>query len=69
MEWSSIETSWADFIASAKEQWGRLSVGQLDSTMGKREQLSSRVQRAYAVSAEEAERQIADWQSRQQVRD
>jgi len=65
MDWSSIEHRWPEFIASAKERWGRLSLGQLDGTLGKREQLSSRVQEAYSVTKEDADRQITDWQGRQ----
>ncbi|HEU4352917.1 MAG TPA: general stress protein CsbD [Burkholderiales bacterium] len=65
MNWSSIENGWNDFKASAKQQWSKLSDDQIAGTMGKREQLSSRVQEAYALSKEDAERQISDWQSKQ----
>jgi uncharacterized protein YjbJ (UPF0337 family) len=65
MNWSSIESGWNDFKSSAKQQWSKLSDDQIAGTMGKREQLSSRVQEAYAVSKEDAERQISDWQSKQ----
>lgn len=65
MNWSSIESGWNDFKASAKQQWSKLSDDQIAGTNGKREQLSSRVQEAYALSKEDAERQISDWQSKQ----
>jgi uncharacterized protein YjbJ (UPF0337 family) len=65
MNWSNIETGWTDFKANAKQQWNKLSDDQINGTMGKREQLSTRVQEAYSVSKEEAERQISDWQSKQ----
>lgn len=65
MNWSSIESGWNDFKASAKQQWSKLSDDQIAGTKGKREQLSSRVQEAYALSKEDAERQISDWQSKQ----
>ena len=65
MNWSSIESGWNEFKASAKQQWSKLSDDQIAGTMGKREQLSSRVQEAYALSKEDAERQISDWQSKQ----
>ena len=65
MNWSSIESGWNDFQASAKQQWSKLSDDQIAGTKGKREQLSSRVQEAYALSKEDAERQISDWQSKQ----
>jgi uncharacterized protein YjbJ (UPF0337 family) len=65
MNWSNIESGWKDFKANAKERWDRLTDEQIDGTMGKREDLSSRVQEAYSVSKEDAERQISDWQSKQ----
>ena len=65
MNWSSIESGWNDFKSSAKQQWSKLSDDQIAGTIGKREQLLSRVQEAYAMSKEDAQRQISDWQSKQ----
>ena len=65
MNWSNIETGWAEFKANAKQQWTKLSAQQIDDTLGKREQLSESVQLAYAMSKDEAERQISEWQSKQ----
>ena len=65
MNWSNIETGWNDFKANAKQQWSKLSDQQINDTQGKREQLSTSVQQAYALSKEETERQISDWQSKQ----
>lgn len=65
MNWSSIESGWNVYKADAKQQWNKLTDDQINGTMGKREHLSTRVQEAYAVSKEEAERQISDWQSKQ----
>jgi len=65
MNWSNIETGWNDFKANARQQWSKLSEQQISDTLGKREQLSASVQRAYALTKDEAERQISDWQSKQ----
>ena len=65
MNWNNIESHWGDFKVNAKQQWGKLTDQQLSDTLGKRDDLSSKVQEAYAVSKEDAERQIADWQSKQ----
>ena len=65
MNWTNIESGWQDFKAGAKQQWSKLTDQQIDSTMGKRDSLSSSVQQAYALSKEETERQISDWQSKQ----
>ncbi len=65
MNWSNIESSWDDYKASAKQQWSKLSDQQISDTLGKREQLSSKVQEVYALNKDETERQISDWQSKQ----
>lgn len=65
MNWSNIESGWNYFKANAKQQWSKLTDEQISGTMGKREQLASRVQEAYSLSKEDAERQISDWQSKQ----
>jgi uncharacterized protein YjbJ (UPF0337 family) len=65
LNWSTIETRWNDYKGDAKQQWGKLTDDQINATMGKREFLSTRVQEAYAMSKEDAERQISDWQSKQ----
>lgn len=65
MNWSNIENGWNSYKSNAKQQWSKLSDEQITDTMGKRDALSSRVQEAYSVNKEEAERQISDWQSKQ----
>jgi uncharacterized protein YjbJ (UPF0337 family) len=65
MNWSNIESGWNNFKANAKQEWSKLSDDQISATNGKREYLSSRVQEAYALSKEETERQISNWQSKQ----
>ena len=65
MNWSTIQEGWNQYKVSAKQQWDKLSEEQIAGTQGKREYLASRVQEAYSVNKEEAERQIMDWQSKQ----
>ena len=65
MNWNQIESGWNGYTANAKQQWGRLSDEQIMDTLGKREQLSAKVQEVYGITKEETERQISDWQSRQ----
>ena len=62
MEWSVIEGRWHEFRAAAKRRWHKLSEAQISGTRGNREYLLKRVQEAYTLSHEEAERQVADWQ-------
>ena len=65
MNWNTIQNGWKEYEGDAKLQWSRLSAEQIKATQGQRQHLSARLQEVYAVSPQEAERQIADWQSRQ----
>jgi uncharacterized protein YjbJ (UPF0337 family) len=65
MNWTNIETGWNDYKANAKQQWSKLSDQQINDTQGKRERLAVNVQQAYALSKEDTERQIMDWQAKQ----
>ena len=65
MNWNTIETGWTQYTANAKQQWSKLSEEQLANTQGKREHLASRVQEAYSLTKEDAERQVSDWQAKQ----
>lgn len=65
MNWYTIESQWDDYKASARLRWGELTVQQINGVAGRRNDLSQRIQAAYAVSPQQAERQIAEWQARQ----
>ena len=54
---------------NVKQQWGKLSDDQLDVIAGKREHLAGKIQEAYGVSKDEAEKQLAAWQDRQKEMD
>ena|SRR5919108_4663265 len=64
MSWSTIQERWEEYKVAAKRQWDKLSEQQLHGTRGNREYLSKRVQDAYSLTAEEAEREISAWQAR-----
>lgn len=65
MNWSTIEAKWNDYKGEAQKQWSKLTDEQINGTMGSRNQLSARLQQAYAVTEAEADRQISEWQKRQ----
>ena len=65
MNWSNIESGWNEFKADAKQHWIKITPKQMDDTLGSRAQLSLHVQQSYAMSKEDAERQISAWQARQ----
>jgi uncharacterized protein YjbJ (UPF0337 family) len=65
MNWDIVEGNWKQFKGKAKEQWGKLTDDDLDVIAGKRDQLAGRVQEAYGVSKDEAEKQIRDFETAQ----
>jgi uncharacterized protein YjbJ (UPF0337 family) len=66
MNWDRIEGNWNQFKGSAKQQWGKLTDEQLTVSSGKRDSLAGDIQKAYGISKDEAEKQMSDWQGRQQ---
>lgn len=58
MNWDIVEGNWKQFKGKVKAQWGKLSDDQLDVIAGKRVELAGRIQEAYGVTRDEAEKQI-----------
>ena len=69
MIWERIKSNWNHYKSGAREQWNALSEEQLTSTEGSRPLLASRIQEAYGLSAEDAEKQLAGWQALQTDRE
>ena len=65
MDWDRIALNWKHFKGNARRHWAKLSEEQLDLVAGKRDQLAGKIQEAYGVSKEIAERQLAAWQNAQ----
>ena len=61
MNWEQVETRWAKLTGSAKENWGKLTAGDLDEISGKRELLTSKIQETYGITRREADKQVWDW--------
>lgn len=58
MNWDIVEGNWKQFKGKVKAQWGNLTDDQLDVIAGKRVELAGRIQEAYGVTLDEAEKQI-----------
>jgi uncharacterized protein YjbJ (UPF0337 family) len=58
MNWDRIEGNWKQFSGKVQQQWGKLTNDDLDTIDGHREELAGRIQAAYGVSKDEAEKQI-----------
>ena len=64
MNWDRIEGNWKQVTGKAKVQWGKLTDDDLDVVAGRREQLSGKIQERYGVARDEAEKQLAAWESK-----
>ncbi len=62
MSWERISGNWAHWKGRVRERWGRLTDDQLIVVAGRREQLSGRIQEAYGISREDADRQLRNWE-------
>ena len=62
MGWERIAGNWAHWKGRVRERWGRLSDDDLTNVAGRREQLAGRIQTAYGLSQEEADRQLRNWE-------
>jgi uncharacterized protein YjbJ (UPF0337 family) len=62
MNWERISGNWAHWKGRVRERWGRLTDDQLLVVAGRREQLAGRIQEAYGLTRDEAERQIRNWE-------
>ena len=64
MNWDRVEGNWKQVKGKVKEQWGRLTDDHLDVIAGKRDQLIGKIQESYGIGKDEAERQLVDWERR-----
>jgi uncharacterized protein YjbJ (UPF0337 family) len=62
MGWERIEGNWAHWKGLVRERWGRLTDDQLAIIGGRREQLAGRIQEAYGLTKDEADRQLKNWE-------
>jgi uncharacterized protein YjbJ (UPF0337 family) len=65
MNWDQIKGNWMQLKGKLKEQWGRLTDDDLTVIAGKRDELLGRLQERYGYTKEQAERELAAWESQQ----
>ena len=63
MNWDQIKGKWKQAKGLAQQQWGKLTNVDLDVIDGKREELVGKVQERYGIAKEEAEKQVAEFES------
>lgn len=59
MNWDIVEGNWKQFKGQVKTQWGKLTDDQVDVIAGKRIELIGRIQEAYGISSDDAEREVS----------
>ena len=64
MNWDIVEGSWRQFKGTVRARWGKLTDDHLDVIAGKRDQLSGKIQEAYGITRDEAEKQIRGFEDR-----
>jgi uncharacterized protein YjbJ (UPF0337 family) len=67
MNWDRVEGNWKTFKGQVKQQWGKLTDDDLDVIAGRREELLGRIQNAYGMSRDDADRQIREWEKNQTI--
>jgi uncharacterized protein YjbJ (UPF0337 family) len=65
MNWDRVEGNWKTFKGQVRQQWGKLTDDDLDVISGQREELIGRIQNAYGMARDEAEKQVAEWEKNQ----
>jgi uncharacterized protein YjbJ (UPF0337 family) len=62
MNWDRVEGNWKQMTGKVKQQWGKLTDDTITQINGKRDELIGKIQEAYGISRDEADRQVRDWE-------
>ena len=57
-----LKGQWTQLKGEVQRTWGKLTDDDLDIIEGNRKKLSGRIQQAYGVAADEADKQIREWE-------
>ena len=63
MNKDEIGGNWKQFKGKAKEKWGNMTVIE-----GKRDQLVGRIQERYGYAKDQAEKEVTDWETKNDYR-
>jgi len=63
VNWEQVKGRWNQTKGAVKKQWGKLTDDSLAQINGKRDQLVGKIQEAYGINRDEADRQVRDWES------
>ena len=58
MNWDRVQGNWKQVAGKLKKQWGKLTNDVLVEINGERDELAGKIQEAYGITRDEADRQI-----------
>jgi len=64
MNEQTIEGNWMQLKGKVREQWGKLTDDDVDVIAGKRDQLIGRIKERYGLTADEVDREVREFESR-----
>ncbi|VEC01563.1 CsbD-like [Cedecea lapagei] len=68
MNKDEIGGNWKQFKGTIKEKWGKLTDDDMTVIEGKRDQLVGKIQERYGYAKDQAEKEVKDWESRNEYR-
>ena len=68
MNKDEISGNWKQLKGKAKEQWGKLTDDDMTVIEGKRDQLVGKIQERYGYANDQAEKEVSDWERKNDTR-
>lgn len=68
MNKDEVGGNWKQFKGKVKEQWGKLTDDDMTVIEGKRDQLVGKVQSVTVMQKDQAEKEVTDWETRNDYR-
>ena len=68
MNKDELSGNWKQFKGKAKEKWGKLTDDDMTVIEGKRDQLVGKIQERYGYAKDQAEKEVSDWETRNDYR-
>ncbi len=68
MNKDEISGNWKQLKGKAKEQWGKLTDDDMTVIEGKRDQLVGEIQERYGYAKDQAEKEVSDWERKNDTR-
>ncbi|MBP0493424.1 CsbD family protein [Roseomonas indoligenes] len=65
LDWGRLAGDWGGMGDKVRKDWGKLTEEDISQAGGSRDLLLERIRERYGLGPDEAERQLAEWASRQ----